>query len=944
MFRTNRTLACIFAFVALAGVNATAQYDPKLIMTALQDRNADLVLLASHRGEILGTYSGAPENSETALYNAAAAGFEMIELDIFTTSDGTVYLQHDKTLKRMLGLDRGASSLSPAATWAQWAEFSAINLCGDRGKTISNSYVCPTAPTTSPYLATSPTLTQAVNFLGGLTLPHFTQTWGGLMQLDVRDQDSLVKAWTALVGNQYTADQVIFKLSPVKLGLSTLADIQTVLGNSTLYTGLSDTAKSAQLASDMQTYMNLMIVYQCEGTESKEQDTGDASWAIHDWEYWMQNHSSFHRLLSPMVGVKASPGKYVSTSTTSDDPLYTDITNGTVSGTTYNVGHALNVTGVYSTYFECNNPSGNQNLPNVPSYTGNYYNGYFSDGGKCVVLQPSTSVAPDGIDHRYDYTFIQGTLNFGMVIADTVGQFATYLNGKSLRNVSHIRREVAAPQSLTISSVTESSATATVSNVNQTTSETPSYTYSLIHNGATVQTSTSTSTSASFTSLTPSTTYTMSVTETIGSLTSPATTTTFTTSAVAAVTGLTASVSAGAVSLSWTEPHSAANPSYAVTATPTSGGSAVSATSISGTTASFSSTALVAATSYTFTVNRTVSTATASTSTTATTGVNPITNLTQTSTGVSVLELSFSAPSNAGSQTVTYNVYCNGTTLTLTFTGSTSFGCNGLNAGTTYSPKITATINSITSSATTGTFTTNTLTTPTVWVSNKSGTKFAFSITTNNTFYSNEFPTEYVTQNGKYLFLASIPSTPTSNYQFGIGSGLSKSTSVPWSAKLIWGDTSQYATVTGTTTTANADPPDQTISKYQWCADENSTCNLPSTSFYAVFGASPYYYFKQGSTSYSCSTGTFGDPISGTKKSCYYILYFSPTSLNVATTEGGSYTIPSTYTNGAAIFFVSSRGKWTQRSWPAGTSLKCKTDVFGDPDPGYSKTCYVYPF
>ena len=54
------------------------------------------------------------------------------------------------------------------------------------------------------------------------------------------------------------------------------------------------------------------------------------------------------------------------------------------------------------------------------------------------------------------------------------------------------------------------------------------------------------------------------------------------------------------------------------------------------------------------------------------------------------------------------------------------------------------------------------------------------------------------------------------------------------------------------------------------CADENGTCNVPGTVTVA-YGANGQFYYHTVTGSTACDNTTFGDPISGTFKACYYL-------------------------------------------------------------------------
>ncbi len=53
------------------------------------------------------------------------------------------------------------------------------------------------------------------------------------------------------------------------------------------------------------------------------------------------------------------------------------------------------------------------------------------------------------------------------------------------------------------------------------------------------------------------------------------------------------------------------------------------------------------------------------------------------------------------------------------------------------------------------------------------------------------------------------------------------------------------------------------------CASENGTCSFSGTKSVG-YGANGAFFYRVATTSIACSNATFGDPISGTAKSCYY--------------------------------------------------------------------------
>ncbi|WP_319412114.1 glycerophosphodiester phosphodiesterase family protein [uncultured Cohaesibacter sp.] len=63
--------------------------------------------IVAHRG----AWHHGPENSLKAIEAAIEAGYEIAEVDIQKSADGTLFLLHDESLKRMTGIDRIAAQL-----------------------------------------------------------------------------------------------------------------------------------------------------------------------------------------------------------------------------------------------------------------------------------------------------------------------------------------------------------------------------------------------------------------------------------------------------------------------------------------------------------------------------------------------------------------------------------------------------------------------------------------------------------------------------------------------------------------------------------------------------------------------------------------------------------------------------------------------------------------
>ena len=87
----------------------------------IADPKRDCVVVA-HRG----AWRGAPENSLAAIERAIDVGADIVEIDVRKSADGELFLMHDDTLLRMVGIDRDAETFT-------MAELQAIALREDDG-------------------------------------------------------------------------------------------------------------------------------------------------------------------------------------------------------------------------------------------------------------------------------------------------------------------------------------------------------------------------------------------------------------------------------------------------------------------------------------------------------------------------------------------------------------------------------------------------------------------------------------------------------------------------------------------------------------------------------------------------------------------------------------------------------------------------------------------
>jgi len=102
------SLTCSFLFVGKAQVTNVYK-----VVDALRHPFPDLRLVAAHRGLWgLKNPNNLPENSIRAVQNAADNGFEMAEIDLKETQDGTVILMHDWNLGRTTNIGSYCSDIT----------------------------------------------------------------------------------------------------------------------------------------------------------------------------------------------------------------------------------------------------------------------------------------------------------------------------------------------------------------------------------------------------------------------------------------------------------------------------------------------------------------------------------------------------------------------------------------------------------------------------------------------------------------------------------------------------------------------------------------------------------------------------------------------------------------------------------------------------------------
>ena len=118
------------------------------------------------------------------------------------------------------------------------------------------------------------------------------------------------------------------------------------------------------------------------------------------------------------------------------------------------------------------------------------------------------------------------------------------------------------------------------------------------------------------------------------------------------------------------------------------------------------------------------------------------------------------------------------------------------------------------------------------------------------------------------------------------------------------------------------------------CAAENGTCSVTGTEEVA-FGANGIYTYATESASVGCTDAVFGDPDYGVAKSCYT----GPVTTGPSGTTycGPENSLCSFY--GTETVYFGAGSDWTSKTITGGSP--CTDAVFGDPDYGVVKACYV---
>jgi len=119
----------------------------------------------------------------------------------------------------------------------------------------------------------------------------------------------------------------------------------------------------------------------------------------------------------------------------------------------------------------------------------------------------------------------------------------------------------------------------------------------------------------------------------------------------------------------------------------------------------------------------------------------------------------------------------------------------------------------------------------------------------------------------------------------------------------------------------------------QWirCANEWGHCSFSGNAI-VRYGKNGRYSFKEANNGISCTNNVFGDPNYGVFKECHY-MYVNP-GFRYCSNEWGTC-----HTSGRSLIKYGERGRYTYKV--VNGTTRCTNWVFGDPNVGVFKKCWV---
>jgi hypothetical protein len=197
---------------------------------------------------------------------------------------------------------------------------------------------------------------------------------------------------------------------------------------------------------------------------------------------------------------------------------------------------------------------------------------------------------------------------------------------------------------------------------------------------------------------------------------------------------------------------------------------------------------------------------------------------------------------------------------------------------------------------------------------------------------------------------------------YQMGAGTAEFSSVPTGGSTPTSTPTRTPTATNTPGTpgpTNTPSPTATGGiTWTQCAQENGTCTFSGTMT-VRYGAGNSWFYRVATNSIACNNATFGDPIQGTAKACYYSPNGPTPTPNGPTPTAGPTNTPSPTATGGITWTQCAQeggtctfsGTMTVRygagsSWfyrVATNSIACNNATFGDPIQGTAKACYYSP-
>jgi hypothetical protein len=123
------------------------------------------------------------------------------------------------------------------------------------------------------------------------------------------------------------------------------------------------------------------------------------------------------------------------------------------------------------------------------------------------------------------------------------------------------------------------------------------------------------------------------------------------------------------------------------------------------------------------------------------------------------------------------------------------------------------------------------------------------------------------------------------------------------------------------------------LTDYKFCSDERAACSFKGTRV-VRYGANGRYTYKVVTDGVDCNNSTFGDPLHGTVKACYYSRKVDSSSVKY--THCANEREKCDF-SGKRVIRYGAKGTYTYKVATDGVS--CANNIFGDPLRGTAKEC-----